>query len=91
MTGLVKAKERLPLRVDRALGGIDVLGRLLLALLAGRVPQRAAAERDDAPLRVDHREHQAMPEPVVMPGGVRARNEEADPLPRDGEIPCLRK
>jgi len=84
---LVQPEERAPLRVDGALGGVDVLGGRLRGgggALFGDVLQRAPAEGDDATLRVDDREHEAVAEAVVVALAARPRHEEADRLGGDG-------
>ena len=64
----VEAVERLPLLVERRLGGVQVLW-----LLAG---ERAASEGDHAPLRVRDREDEPAAEAVVVAGGVLAREDQ---------------
>ena len=44
--------------------------------------ERAPAERDDAPLHVDDREHESMAEAIVVAGAALSRCDEADLLGR---------
>ena len=105
MARLVDAEEHLALRVDRALGRVDVLGRRLALTHVpqrrprrgsvvrrrrlGQLAERTPAERDDAALRVHHREHQSMTEAIVEPRPARARHEQADGLGRRRRHPLL--
>src|SRR5690606_16376 len=76
---LIDAEQRLTLSVDRRLGRVDVLRRLLgvrprrleaegRELRGVRIVEGATAERDHAPLRIEHGEHQPMPEAIVVAG-----------------------
>jgi hypothetical protein len=53
------------------------------------IGERAPAEGDDAPLRVDDREHQAVAEAVVVPLPLERGDEEPDALGRDRRDPLL--
>src|SRR6478736_2513137 len=103
LTGLVQAEHRFALPIDRRLGRVDVLGGRFGTGLRGRLDaefgkltrlrlcQRATTERDHAALQIQHREHQAVPEAIVIPAARLARHDDADLLGCAGAEPRRRQ